>query len=182
MFPRILFVALLMTVTAASGQTIYRTVTKDGKVTYSDKGDGSRGTVTAIKTADTSPAANSAGGDGAPGGERPCQADIQRYCPQAGDGRQAMECLLDHQNDISDACYESLKKRLSSQQQNQQGGGQAGGPGGAPGMQACKKDVQQYCKGMQPGGGRIINCLLDRQNDISDGCYDALAKQMKNRK
>jgi hypothetical protein len=43
---------------------------------------------------------------------------------------------------------------------------------------ACRADVNRFCKGTEPGGGRIMNCLLDHQQEISDGCYDFLKKQM----
>lgn len=41
---------------------------------------------------------------------------------------------------------------------------------------ACKDDVQTYCNGVQPGGGRIINCLMDHYKDVSDNCYSVLQK------
>lgn len=89
-----------------------------------------------------------------------CQADAQELCPGSGP---AQECLLDHQQDISDGCYTALKQRLDNQR----------------GMAACKQDVGRLCQGVQPGGGRIVNCLLDHQKEVSDGCYDMLAKRME---
>jgi predicted esterase len=35
---------------------------------------------------------------------------------------------------------------------------------------ACGPELQQYCSGVQPGQGRLIQCLAARQNDVSDGC------------
>src|SRR3954454_10171760 len=43
------------------------------------------------------------------GGSRACRADVQKYCANEKDRK---ECLIDHQKDISDGCYEVLKKVL----------------------------------------------------------------------
>jgi len=114
-------------------------------------------------------------------GGGPCRADVQKYCAQAQGGKQVEDCLLDHQKDVSDACYDGLKQRL---QGGGQGGGQRGGQGGGGdgAMQACKPDFEKYCKNVEPGGGRIVNCLLDHQKDLSDACYDSLAKKKGGRK
>ncbi len=66
-------------------------------------------------------------------------------------------------------------------------GGSQGQPGGMPGgssggwhqggggpREACRSDVQTFCQGVQPGGGRIKDCLQDHYKQISDACYTAL--------
>lgn len=166
-------VALLAVSAAASSQTIYRTVTGDGKVVYSDApvANGNAVKPNQVKTyaAEDLGAANSMPEPG--GGDSACRGDIRKFCSQA-QGQQAQECLLDHQQDISDACYDALKKKLQSGRSEQDGQGNA-----PPGAQACRQDAQQFCKGVQPGGGRIVNCLLEHQKDLSDACYDTLSKR-----
>ena len=44
---------------------------------------------------------------------------------------------------------------------------------------ACRDDTRQFCSDIQPGGGRVINCLMDHQKDVSDACYDSLSKRGK---
>lgn len=39
---------------------------------------------------------------------------------------------------------------------------------------ACRDDVKQLCPGIQPGGGRIKQCLKDNAAKVSDGCKQAL--------
>jgi len=106
------------------------------------------------------------------GGREACRPDVQQYCSSAAGGgaEQIKDCLIEHQKDISDACYDFLKSNLS---QKQSGPPQGTSPGGG----ACKADVPQFCKGVQPGGGRIKDCLIDHQKEISDACYDFLSKQ-----
>ncbi|MGY4827345.1 cysteine rich repeat-containing protein [Sphaerotilaceae bacterium SBD11-9] len=52
-----------------------------------------------------------------------------------------------------------------------------------PLAQACHTDVQTHCPGIQPGEGRIMQCMKKYQSQISDGCKaamrDAQAKQKK---
>ena len=99
-----------------------------------------------------------------------CRPDVERFCRQAqGDPKAASDCLLDHQQDISDACYDKLKQQMS------RGDGEARPADG----RVCRQDAETLCKGIQPGGGRIVNCLLDHPNDLSQACYDQLAKRAK---
>jgi len=39
---------------------------------------------------------------------------------------------------------------------------------------ACVSDVQTLCAGVAPGGGRIIACLEQHQQSVSEGCRNAL--------
>ena len=48
------------------------------------------------------------------GGTSACRADAQKYCASAGS---KMECLIDHQKDISDGCYDFLKQKLQKEKQ-----------------------------------------------------------------
>ena len=49
---------------------------------------------------------------------------------------------------------------------------QDGGKGAL--RQACRGDVRALCAGIQPGGGRILQCLRDHADKLSDGCKQAL--------
>jgi Cysteine rich repeat len=40
--------------------------------------------------------------------------------------------------------------------------------------QACEPDVQKFCEGVQPGGGRIKACMAQHKNELSQPCRDAL--------
>jgi hypothetical protein len=47
---------------------------------------------------------------------------------------------------------------------------------------ACAKDMQTYCNGVQPGGGRIMACFKEHQDKISPACKTALGQAMAARK
>ena len=40
--------------------------------------------------------------------------------------------------------------------------------------QACAGDVKTLCPGIEPGGGRLKQCLRDNAAKLSPGCRDAL--------
>ena len=41
---------------------------------------------------------------------------------------------------------------------------------------ACQDDAQKLCAGVQPGGGRIINCLVQHKDEVSAACKQAFVK------
>ena len=92
----------------------------------------------------------------APEVERACNTDAEKFCSQGGG--LVVDCLLEHQNDISEACYDALKVRLGNEQ----------------GMQACRQDSRRFCPGVEPGGGRVADCLIDHEQEISEDCYQFL--------
>ena len=38
---------------------------------------------------------------------------------------------------------------------------------------ACAEDAQKLCPGVQPGGGRIVACLKEHKDSLSDRCKQA---------
>lgn len=40
--------------------------------------------------------------------------------------------------------------------------------------QACAADVRTLCSGIMPGGGRIKKCMVEKHDQLSDGCKSAL--------
>jgi hypothetical protein len=47
---------------------------------------------------------------------------------------------------------------------------------------ACQADLQTLCAGVQPGGGRIMQCLKQNRDKLSAGCKSALATQIAERR
>lgn len=43
----------------------------------------------------------------------------------------------------------------------------------------CKDDVERLCAGVQPGGGRILQCLKSHKEQMSVGCAQGLQKMKK---
>ncbi|MGH6842283.1 MAG: cysteine rich repeat-containing protein [Methylocella sp.] len=40
----------------------------------------------------------------------------------------------------------------------------------------CMSDIERLCKGIEPGGGRILKCLKANEKEMSVGCAQALQK------
>jgi hypothetical protein len=40
----------------------------------------------------------------------------------------------------------------------------------------CMSDIERLCKGIEPGGGRIVQCLKGHKKEMSVGCAQALQK------
>ncbi|MGH6880578.1 cysteine rich repeat-containing protein [Hypericibacter sp.] len=41
---------------------------------------------------------------------------------------------------------------------------------------ACRGDIQQFCETVQPGGGRILACMREHKDQLSQICHDAIAQ------
>lgn len=39
---------------------------------------------------------------------------------------------------------------------------------------ACRADAQKFCKGVEPGGGRLLACLQGHETEISASCRTTL--------
>ena len=53
---------------------------------------------------------------------------------------------------------------------------QGAGPRSGP----CSEDMAKYCRDVQPGGGRILKCMQEHENELSPGCKQHVA-EMKER-
>jgi len=53
------------------------------------------------------------------------------------------------------------------------GGGGAGRGGGGAVLAACGSDIQRLCAGVQPGEGRIRQCMRARMREVSPQCINA---------
>jgi hypothetical protein len=52
---------------------------------------------------------------------------------------------------------------------------------GGPMQGACKTDVQSLCGAVQPGGGRIRDCMRQHRTELSAACKVAIADRMLER-
>ncbi len=95
-------------------------------------------------------------------GGRPCADDAARLCKgvQPGEGR-IVNCLREHKEQLSPACKENIAKAREEMKEAKD---------------ACHDDAQKLCKGVQPGGGRIVQCLRQHEGELAPACKEHIAK------
>jgi hypothetical protein len=49
----------------------------------------------------------------------------------------------------------------------------AGGPPPAV-REACKADMEKFCKDVEQGGGRVKQCMTEHRKELSDSCREAI--------
>jgi hypothetical protein len=116
-----------------------------------------------------------------------CRADYQAHCMGVPTGgSEALVCLKNAQG-LSAGCRRAL---------DAVGGGTAstappaGKPAAAPPpamapmpphdepmpvLEACAGDYRHFCRGLPPGGGRVVACLRENADGLSRQCRRALA-------
>ena len=103
-------------------------------------------------------AAGVATGAGAQGrkGDGPCAADAKKFCGDVkpGGGRIA-KCMKSHEAELSPACQAEMKRVEERVEQIRE---------------ECKADAQKFCKGIRPGGGRILACLKSHESELAPAC------------
>ena len=95
-----------------------------------------------------------------------CRGDVERLCKdvQPGEGRVA-QCLKDNEASVSGACKEHMGKLHERGQQRMQ-----------EFQRACKSDLDQYCKDVPRGQGKVVGCLREHSDNLSSSCKAELAQ------
>jgi Cysteine rich repeat len=102
--------------------------------------------------------------------KNPCSQDIAKFCKDVKPDRRAiMDCLEEHENELSDACkdYEARLegKRGEATEQIRQY---------KAFLQACKDDVAKFCREVNPANGGIEKCLDKHADNLSTPCSASL--------
>ena len=56
------------------------------------------------------------------------------------------------------------------------------GGGNAVVRKACQADIEQFCGGTEPGGGRLGQCLREHEDRVSATCKNALTDMRARRR
>jgi Cysteine rich repeat len=93
-----------------------------------------------------------------------CDAEVQQVCPDSLSGEDRQRCVAQHVKRLPLPCQQIVRQRMVRWKE-------------AEGYKAaCAADVKRVCQGVEPGEGRILNCLQERAQDLSEGCYQSLPK------
>ena len=93
---------------------------------------------------------------------RPCADDAARLCQgmQPGDGHLA-KCMKEHSGELSPACQERMAKIKEK---------------AADFRHACKDDMKKICAGIEPGDGRIMQCMKQHEDELSPACKEMMGQ------
>ena len=96
-------------------------------------------------------------------GQGPCAEDMTKFCKdvQPGGGR-IVACMKEHEKDLSAACKQHIAEVKERAKEAQA---------------ACSDDVMKFCKDVQSGGGRILRCLKEHENDLSPDCKSKMGSR-----
>lgn len=93
-----------------------------------------------------------------------CEAEVQQYCPDSLEGEDRRRCVVQRLKRLDAPCQQIVRQRLVRWRE-------------AEGYKlACVDDVKRFCPVVQPGDGRILQCLQEHEQDLSEGCYQSLPK------
>lgn len=93
-----------------------------------------------------------------------CDAEVQQYCPDSLSGEDRRRCVMQRFKRFAPPCQQIMQQRLVRWKE-------------ADGYKlSCAVDVKRFCRTVPPGDGRILQCLQEHEQDLSDGCYQSLPK------
>ncbi|GFR44890.1 hypothetical protein Agub_g6234 [Astrephomene gubernaculifera] len=102
--------------------------------------------------------------------KKACQKDVEKLCPglcQTNDGSpcggKVLRCLTDKIDDIGD---EGCKKEVYYYEKMEV----SNFMNDILLAEACRTDVDNFCKDVEPGEGRVHKCLRDNRKKLSDSC------------
>ena len=132
-----------------------------------------------------------------------CRSDYQKVCAGVPTGSSAaLQCLEQNKSKVSAPCQQAVGAAAGRAATTAAGGAAtaapataapAGAPAAAPApalvlrplrpreeifvlRSACGGDVRSLCGGVQPGGGRIVQCLAAKAASISPACKEVLSQ------
>jgi hypothetical protein len=93
-----------------------------------------------------------------------CDAEIQQYCPDSLAGEDRRRCAMQRFKQLDASCRQIVQERLARWKE-------------VDGYKAaCVVDVKRFCRTVSAGDGRVLQCLQEHEQDLSEGCYQSLPK------
>jgi len=98
--------------------------------------------------------------------EDPCAADVRQFCPDVKPGSARLAgCLRENQPRLSASCREKVDAdALRARRFIEEFG------------RTCRSDMEQFCSGVEPGGGRVFGCLAQHQFELSSTCEPEVSR------
>lgn len=100
------------------------------------------------------------------GADDPCASDVAQFCPNVklGSGR-VVDCMQANRSRLSTACRARLDANVQKARSYVEEFGRS-----------CRRDVDEFCPSVDPGGGRVIGCLRQHQPELSPTCQGEMTR------
>ena len=96
-----------------------------------------------------------------------CDEDIKQHCDGLGDNTdKVFMCLAAYEEHLSSQCKQGILEAALSIKM--------GAAALDYSISACEADADKYCLDVQPGEGRILNCIKANESSVSKECITAL--------
>ena len=97
-----------------------------------------------------------------------CASDLENYCSQVtpGNGR-LLHCMAAHEDKISGQCEYAFYQAATLLEQLSVAINYL--------AQECKTDIETHCSDVEVGDGKILACLAEHDENVSDSCKKAVA-------
>ncbi|MBK8274991.1 MAG: cysteine rich repeat-containing protein [Nitrospira sp.] len=93
-----------------------------------------------------------------------CDAHVQEFCPDSLTGDERRRCVTQRMRQFDQSCQQIVRQRMIRWK-------------AADGYRlACSADATRMCQTVEPGEGRILACLQEHEQDLSEACYQSLLK------
>jgi hypothetical protein len=93
-----------------------------------------------------------------------CDAEVQQYCPDSLTEEERQQCVGQRIKRLPLPCQQIVRQRMVRWKE-------------AEGYKAaCAEDVRRVCRRVEPGDGRMLACLQEHAQDLSESCYQSLPK------
>jgi hypothetical protein len=96
-----------------------------------------------------------------------CKAELDKYCKEVtpGDGR-VLACLYAHQDKLSTRCEYAIFDAAAQLQRAVNALSYVAAE--------CDDDLERFCANVEPGEGRLLNCLEKNEKKVSQRCKQAI--------
>ncbi len=95
-----------------------------------------------------------------------CKAELETYCKDVTPGEaRLLACLYAFNDKLSNRCEYALYEAASQLQRAVEALAYA--------ANECRDDLQAYCSNIQPGEGRLLQCLDKNKDKVSARCKQA---------
>lgn len=109
-----------------------------------------------------------------------CKQEIKDHCKSLKSKLEVVHCLseiilndtlLEDQHRIKESCRTQLRFELIQLNENIKLDPKLD--------EVCRNDVEQFCKSVTPGKGRVLECLRSNFKELSDGCRKKVSSRNK---